>query len=134
MGSLNVRPVQSRRDLTAFIKLPFRLHRGTPWVPPLIMERRDFLDRDKNPFFNHAEAEYFLAERDAEEQQRGEHEERQERRRRLLPGPPVGAERGHQDERRESEQADHPGAAEEVVLSPDTDQAGHLSSHSAASG
>ena len=28
------------------------------------MERRRFLDRDKNPFFEHAEAEYFLAERD----------------------------------------------------------------------
>src|SRR2546430_15839351 len=64
MGSLNVRPVQGRRDLKAFIKLPFRLHRGTPWVPPLIMERREFLDRDKNPFFQHADAEYFLAERD----------------------------------------------------------------------
>ena len=66
MGSLNVRRVQSRRDLNAFIKLPFRLHRGTPWVPPLLMERREFLNRDKNPFFQHAEAEYFLAERDGE--------------------------------------------------------------------
>ncbi len=28
------------------------------------MERREFLNRDKNPFFEHAEAEYFLAERD----------------------------------------------------------------------
>jgi hypothetical protein len=33
-------------------------------VPTLIMERREFLDRDKNPFFQHADAEYFLAERD----------------------------------------------------------------------
>ncbi len=64
MAALEVRPVQGRRDLTAFIKLPFRLHRGTPWVPPLITERRRFLDRDKNPFFEHAEAEYFLCERD----------------------------------------------------------------------
>ena len=30
------------------------------------MERREFLNRDKNPFFHHAEAEYFLAERDGE--------------------------------------------------------------------
>ncbi len=66
MGSPNVRPVLSSRDLNAFIKLPFRLHRGTPWVPPLIMERREFLNRDKNPFFEHAEAAYFLAERDGE--------------------------------------------------------------------
>jgi GNAT superfamily N-acetyltransferase len=66
MGSPNVRPVRSRGDLNAFIKLPFRLHRSTPWVPPLIMERREYLNRDKNPFFQHAEAEYFLAERDGQ--------------------------------------------------------------------
>jgi ribosomal protein S18 acetylase RimI-like enzyme len=66
MAAVTVRPVQGRADLNAFIKLPFRLHRGTPWVPPLIMERREFLNRDKNPFFEHAEAEYFLAERDGE--------------------------------------------------------------------
>ena len=59
-----MRPVKGRRDLSAFIKLPFRLHRGTPWVPPLIFERRQFLDRERNPYFEHAEAEYFLAERD----------------------------------------------------------------------
>jgi len=66
MAALEVRPVQGRRDLNAFIKLPFRLHRGTPWVPPLITERRRFLDRGKNPFFDHADAEYFLAERDGQ--------------------------------------------------------------------
>ncbi len=61
-----MRPVRGRRDLNAFIKVPFRLHRGTPWVPPLIFERRQFLDRRRNPFFEHADAEYFLAERDRE--------------------------------------------------------------------
>jgi GNAT superfamily N-acetyltransferase len=51
--------------LTRFIKLPFRLHADSPrWVPPLVFERRAFLDRTKNPFFEHAEAEYFLARRD----------------------------------------------------------------------
>jgi GNAT superfamily N-acetyltransferase len=33
-------------------------------VPPLLYERRHFLNKRKNPFFDHAEAEYFLAERD----------------------------------------------------------------------
>ena len=66
MTTVNVRPVRGRRDLHAFIRVPFRLHRGTPWVPPLIMERREFLNREKNPFFAHGEAEYFLAERDGE--------------------------------------------------------------------
>jgi GNAT superfamily N-acetyltransferase len=50
-----------------FIKLPFRLYRGQPnWVPPLIYERKRHMDRKKNPFFEHAEAEYFLALRDGE--------------------------------------------------------------------
>jgi ribosomal protein S18 acetylase RimI-like enzyme len=59
---VEVRPVRGRRDLTRFIKLPFRLHRDSErWVPPLISERRRFLDRRRNPFFRQAEAEYFLA-------------------------------------------------------------------------
>ncbi|HZA88607.1 MAG TPA: hypothetical protein VE401_00100, partial [Solirubrobacterales bacterium] len=64
-GKLTVRPVRGRRDLRRFIKLPFRLHREQEqWVPPLIYERRRFLDRRRNPYFEHAEAEYFLCERD----------------------------------------------------------------------
>jgi len=64
-GELTVRPVLGRADLTRFIKLPFELHRGSEqWVPPLISERRRFLDKRKNPFFDHAEAEYFLCERE----------------------------------------------------------------------
>ncbi|MGH2989184.1 MAG: GNAT family N-acetyltransferase [Solirubrobacterales bacterium] len=62
---LTVRPVRGRRDLTRFIKLPFRLHSNQDrWVPPLISERRRFLDRSRNPYFEHADAEYFLCERD----------------------------------------------------------------------
>jgi GNAT superfamily N-acetyltransferase len=50
-----------------FIKLPWRLYRNEPhWVPPLISERKRHLDRQNNPFFQHAEAEYFLAWRDGE--------------------------------------------------------------------
>ena len=41
--------MQRRGELNKFIKLPFRLHRGTLWVPPLIFERRQFLNKEKNP-------------------------------------------------------------------------------------
>ena len=34
------------------------------WVPPLLMERRKLMDRKKNPFFLHSDAEFFIAERD----------------------------------------------------------------------
>jgi GNAT superfamily N-acetyltransferase len=67
MAEVKIRPVRSRRDLKRFVKVPFRLHRDHPqWVPPLIFERMEFLNRKKNPYFEHAEAEYFIAERDGE--------------------------------------------------------------------
>jgi GNAT superfamily N-acetyltransferase len=67
MGSVSIRPVRSRRELKRFVKVPFRLHRDRPqWVPPLIFERMEFLNRRKNPYFQHAEVECFLAERDGE--------------------------------------------------------------------
>ena len=67
MGNVSIRPVRTRRELKRFVKVPFRLHRDHPqWVAPLVFERMQFLDRGRNPFFEHAEAEYFLAERDGE--------------------------------------------------------------------
>jgi GNAT superfamily N-acetyltransferase len=60
-----IRPVAGRRDLRRFIRLPFELYRNEPnWVPPLLMDLRKRLDPAKNPFFAHAEAQYFLAWRD----------------------------------------------------------------------
>jgi GNAT superfamily N-acetyltransferase len=62
--SLDVQPVRSRRDLSEFIELPFRLHANAEqWVPPLRLERRAFLNRRLNAFFKHGEAELFLARR-----------------------------------------------------------------------
>lgn len=61
MESVSIHAVGSRRDLKRFIDLPYRLHAGTPWIPPLKVERRLFLNRRLNPYFKHGEAEYFLA-------------------------------------------------------------------------
>jgi len=58
-----VRPARTPADLSRFIGFPYRLHRGdSMWVAPLRMEVAKLLDRARNPFFQHAEAEYFLAE------------------------------------------------------------------------
>ncbi|HEX2017260.1 MAG TPA: hypothetical protein VGN69_11240 [Solirubrobacteraceae bacterium] len=60
-----IRPVAGKRDLRRFIRLPFSLYRNEPkWVPPLLMDVRKRLDPTENPFFEHAEAQYFLAWRD----------------------------------------------------------------------
>ena len=57
--------VRSKRDLAKFIDFPYQLHRGDPlWVPALRMDMRTLLSRKKNPFFKHADAEYFVAVRD----------------------------------------------------------------------
>ena len=55
----------SRRDLKAFIEVPFEVHATSQqWVPPLRIERRLFLNRRLNAYFKHGDAEYFLARRD----------------------------------------------------------------------
>lgn len=67
MGSVTIRPVGNRRELKRFVKVPFHLHRQHPqWVAPLIFERMEFLNPGKNPWFEHGEAQLFVAEREGE--------------------------------------------------------------------
>jgi hypothetical protein len=62
---VRVQPVKSGTDLDRFLKLPFRLYRDDPnWVPPLISDLKNTLTPGRNPFWNHAERELFLAMRD----------------------------------------------------------------------
>lgn len=47
-----------------FIKLPWKIYKDDKnWVPPLISERKEFLDKRKNPFFKHAEVVFYLAKK-----------------------------------------------------------------------
>jgi GNAT superfamily N-acetyltransferase len=61
--SIDVSVVNGPRDLRQFVALPFRLHAGTPWIPPLKLERYLFLTRKLNAYFTHGQAQYFLARR-----------------------------------------------------------------------
>jgi len=59
---LTVRPVSQSADVEDFIRFPFRLYDADPhWCPPLLTERRDFLDPRKNPVFEYARIQLFLA-------------------------------------------------------------------------
>jgi hypothetical protein len=61
----DVRPVRSKADKRAFIDLQYRLNRDDPhWVPPLRDEAIGLITPGKNPWFEHAEGELFLARRD----------------------------------------------------------------------
>jgi GNAT superfamily N-acetyltransferase len=59
---IEVSLVASRKDRNAFIKFPWQIYEGDPaWVPPLLIERKAFLDRKRHPFYLHGDAALFLA-------------------------------------------------------------------------
>ncbi|MCE5302210.1 MAG: hypothetical protein LLF97_03755 [Planctomycetaceae bacterium] len=61
---LDVRPVGDREDLDRFVKLPWRIYADDPhWVPPLLTDVKEFLNRRKHPFYQHGDAAQFVAVR-----------------------------------------------------------------------
>lgn len=63
-SDLVVSPVATKADLKAFIRLPRRLYAGHKgWVAPLNVERQEAFSPKKNPLFQHAEVQFFLARR-----------------------------------------------------------------------
>ncbi|MCC7348364.1 MAG: hypothetical protein IT538_13315 [Variibacter sp.] len=61
---VDVRPVRSAQDMSLFIRLPRVLYRGLPgYQAPLDFERRQLLDPKHSKFFDHGEAQYWVAYR-----------------------------------------------------------------------
>ncbi len=57
----------NRRQVEEFIRFPFRLYAGTSqWVPPFYSDVRIMLDRKKHPFYEHSDADFFLARQGGE--------------------------------------------------------------------
>jgi len=67
VAQIEVTEVRTRRDRDAFIKFQWSIYRNDPaWVPPLLIERKQFLNRKKHPFYQHGDAALFLARRNGE--------------------------------------------------------------------
>ncbi len=67
MSSVQIKKVESKKELKQFIKMQWNIYQNDPnWVPPLIMDRMDLLNKEKNPFYQHAEMDLFLAYKDGE--------------------------------------------------------------------
>jgi GNAT superfamily N-acetyltransferase len=67
VSRIEVSQLESSKERDAFIKFPWRIYRNDlAWVPPLIIERKAFLDRKRHPFYKHGDAELFLARRQGE--------------------------------------------------------------------
>ncbi|HDJ22883.1 MAG TPA: hypothetical protein ENF17_03210 [Candidatus Aminicenantes bacterium] len=68
---MEIRKVSSRRDQKEFILFPWKVYQNDPyWVPPLIIDMKEKLNKKKHPFFEHADLELFLAVKDGEVQGR----------------------------------------------------------------
>ena len=61
-GVLDIIEVGNRRELDQFLKVPWPIYKNDPsWVPPLLVERKEFLNPRKHPFYKHGAATMFLA-------------------------------------------------------------------------
>jgi GNAT superfamily N-acetyltransferase len=62
VSQIEITRVGSRAERDAFIKFSWRIYANDPaWVPPLLLERKEFLNREKHPFYEHGDAALFLA-------------------------------------------------------------------------
>ena len=63
---LEIRPVESKKELEAFLHVPWTLGmKSDPnWVPPLLDDYRRSLNPKKSPFLKHGEVKCFLALQD----------------------------------------------------------------------
>ena len=65
MSAVEIRKVESRRDLRTFIDFHYELYKGNPYhVPNLYFDEMNTFRKDKNAAFDFCEAEYFMAYRD----------------------------------------------------------------------
>jgi GNAT superfamily N-acetyltransferase len=63
-AAVTVRPVQTKKDRKAFVDLAWEIYKDdAAWVPPLKDEVHGLITPGKNPWFEHATAEFWLARR-----------------------------------------------------------------------
>ena len=59
---ITVNKAISKKDYSDFVMFPSKLYKNSKyWVSPIIDEELEMMDKEKNPVFKNAEAEYYLA-------------------------------------------------------------------------
>ncbi len=59
---ISIKKVTNDDDFKDFVKFPNRLYKDSKyWVSPIINEELEMINKEKNPVFNNAEAEFFIA-------------------------------------------------------------------------
>src|SRR6478672_5554780 len=63
-AAVTIRPVRNKKDKKAFVDFAWEVYKDDPhWVPPLKDEVHGLITPGKNPWFEHARAQLWLAER-----------------------------------------------------------------------
>jgi hypothetical protein len=66
---IDIQPIDttSKKEVERFVQFPYRLYKDEPhWVPPLLMDARMFLNKAKHPYYEHSDADFFVAVQDGE--------------------------------------------------------------------
>jgi GNAT superfamily N-acetyltransferase len=64
---IDIVEVKTRKQFKDFIFFPFRIYKDNPyWVPPLILDEYNTLNRKRNPAFEYCDAKYWLAYKNGE--------------------------------------------------------------------
>jgi len=64
---VSVKEVKTKKDLTVFIKFPYKLYKDDKsWIPPLLMDEYEVFNPKKNPAFENAKSKLFIAYKDNE--------------------------------------------------------------------
>lgn len=57
----------SKKEVNRFVEVPFQFYRDCPqWVPPIRMDVAASLNKNKHPFFEHSDGDFFIAYRDGQ--------------------------------------------------------------------
>jgi len=59
--------MNSKKEIERFVQFPFKLYAGHPqWVPPFIVDVKTMMNPGKHPYYEHSDAEFFIAKKEGE--------------------------------------------------------------------
>lgn len=65
MVAIEMINTENKSQVKRFVNIPFRLYKDHPqWVPPLYIDAEMMLNRKKHPYYEHSDADFFIAVRD----------------------------------------------------------------------
>lgn len=67
MSNIEIKTLHPTKDIIKFIKFAWKIYKDDQyWVPPLLMDKKKILNKNKNPFFKSAEMEMYFAYKNGE--------------------------------------------------------------------